>query len=155
MLQPGMHPILLLAMQNIFACLLFGPVLLLSHLIGWEDVGGAFEMILTYSEVFMLVVWLCAQMAATSMVCITLIHIVDSFWTIALRALRVVFWAACMTMAYYLSRGGGMPISIACPFSSFWGFVLLCGAFLAVAAAYCDRVHIPEETAEKAEGIPS
>merc|ERR1719217_290983 len=121
MLRPGMNPLLLLALQNIFACLIVGPLLLVFHLIGWEDVGGAFEMILTYSEVFMLVLWLCTQMAVTSVLCITLIHLADSFWTITLRALRVVFWALSMMIRYAMSGGNrAMPISIACPHASLW-----------------------------------
>lgn len=152
MSSPGMHPILLLALQNIFACLLFGPILMLCHLIGWEDVGAAFEMILTYSEVFMMVVWLCAQMAATSVLCITLIHVVDSFWTIALRALRVVFWSMGMLGTYYFSSHG-IPLSIGCPHSSAWMFVLLCSVMLGGAAICSDRAPSSEEP-EKGGAMP-
>lgn len=154
MLQPGMHPLLLLALQNIFACVLFAPVLLLFHVMGWEDVSGAFAMILTYGEVFMLVLWLCAQIAVTSALCITLIHIVDSFWTIALRALRVVLWALSMLGTFYLSSPG-MPVSIACPRTSLWAFVLLCGFLLGAGAAYSDRGAVVEEdSADKRRSKP-
>merc|ERR1719428_284164 len=42
MVQHGMHPLLVMALQNIFASLLFAPVLLLSHCAGLEDVVGGF-----------------------------------------------------------------------------------------------------------------
>jgi hypothetical protein len=153
MLEPGMHPLLLLALQNIFASLVFGPLLLLSHLAGWEDVVGAFAMIMSYTEVFMLVLWLCAQVAATSLLCITLIHIVDSFWMIALRALRVVFWAICILAAFY-TTGPSVPVSIACPWTSFWSFVLVLGSLLGVASIMHDRAVIPEESVDKGESQP-
>jgi len=146
MLQPGMHPLLLLALQNIFACVLVAPILVVCHLMGWEDVTGAFEMIVAYSEVFMLVLWLCAQMAATSVLTITLIHIVDSFWTIVLRALRVCFWAICVLSVYYL-QGNGTALSIAVPWESFWSFVLLSGTLMGAAATYCDKAFVPEDGA--------
>jgi len=155
MVQPGMHPILLLALQNIFACILFGPLLILCHLVGLEDVGAAFEMILTYSEVCMMVLWLCAQMAATSVLCITLIHLADSFWTIALRALRVVFWAFGMMLGYYMT-GPGVPVSIACPHTSVWAFVLLCSVFMGAVAIFNDRVPLAagDDLADKGSAMP-
>merc|ERR1712228_468988 len=84
LIQPGMPPLLLLALQNIFASLLFVPVLIVSNIIGWEDIGGGFQMIFAHQEVFMLVMWLCAQISLTSVVAIVLIQIADSFWAIAL-----------------------------------------------------------------------
>merc|ERR1719253_1221194 len=111
-------------------------------MLGWEDVSGAFEMILTYSEVFMLVLWLCAQMAASSLLCITLIHIVDSFWMIALRTLRVIFWALSILSLFYIS-GPAVPLSIACPLTSFWSFVLMLGVLLGATSTVYDRV-VPE-----------
>jgi hypothetical protein len=144
MVTPGMHPLLLLALQNVFACFVFGPILLLAHLVGWEDVSGAFEMILTFDEVFMLVVWLCAQIAVTSVLSITLIHLVDSFWTLVLRCLRVAFAAISLLLYFYMS-GPGLPVSIACPRSSLWAFVLVCGGMLMAASAISDRVARPED----------
>lgn len=153
MLEPGMHPLLLLALQNIFAALVFSPILLVCHLAGWEDVIGAFAMILSYTEVFMMVLWLCAQVAATSLLCITLIVIVDSFWMIALRALRVLFWAICIVATFYVS-GPGVPVSIACPLTSFWSFVLMFGVLLGMASTIYDRAIVPEESADKSEAPP-
>jgi len=138
MLQLEIHPLLLLGLQNIFAAVLFCPVLIISHLIGWEDIGAAFQTIGAYQEVFMLVTWLCAQLALTSVVCIMLIQIADSFWAIALRSLRVMFWGLSMIMTFYMSNPS-VPLSIASPRSSFWSFVICCGGCLAAAAIYTDR----------------
>jgi len=138
LVQINMHPLLLLALQNIFAALIFGPILVISYIVGWEDVVAAFQMILTTQEVFMMVLWLCAQISLTSVVCIMLIQVADSFWAIALRALRVVFWAMTALMSFYLT-GPGVALSIANPRSSFWSFVICSGAGLAAAAIYTDR----------------
>jgi hypothetical protein len=137
MLEPGMHPLLLLALQNIFASLLFTPILMVAHVVGWEDIGGAFQIILSHQEVFMLVMWLCAQIALTSIICIMLIQVVDSFWAIALRPIRVLFWGMTALANFYMSSG--VALSIACPRSSFWSFVILCGTGLAAAAIYTDQ----------------
>jgi len=137
MMEPGMHPLLLLALQNIFATLLFAPILMVAHVVGWEDVGGGFQVIMSYQEVFMLVMWLCAQMALTSIICIMLIQVVDSFWAIALRPIRVVFWGMTALANFYMSSG--LALSIACPRSSFWSFVILCGCGLAAAGIYTDQ----------------
>lgn len=151
MLQPGMHPLLLLSLQNAFACFIFGPILLVCHLMGWEDVSGAFQMILTFGEVFMLVLWLCVQMAATSLLGITLIHLVDSFWMVTLRAARVLFWALCILATFYTSNRRGLPMSVASPWGSFWSFMMMCGALLGAAAIYKDHVYTPEESPDKSE----
>jgi hypothetical protein len=135
--NPGMHPLMILALQNIFASLLFGPVLMLSHLLGWEDVGAAFQVILSQREIYMLVLWLCAQIALTSVVTIVLIQAVDSFWAVALRPLRVVCWGMVAFMKFYLTSS--LALSVASPHSSLWCFVLLCGCGLAAAAIYTDR----------------
>jgi hypothetical protein len=113
-------------------------------MVGWEDVSGAFEMILTFSEVLMLVVWLCAQMAITSVLSITLIHIIDSFWMMVLRCLRVAFAALSLLIYFYMS-GPGLPVSIACPRSSLWSFVLVCGLMMMAASAVSDRVAAPDD----------
>jgi hypothetical protein len=152
MKSPGMHPLMILALQNIFASLLFGPVLMLSHLVGWEDVGGAFQTILSQREIFMLVLWLCAQITLTSVVTIVLINAVDSFWAIALRPVRVVFWGMIALMRFYLRST--LALSIASPHSSLWSFVLLCGCGFAAAAIYTDRKAEDNVYADKALAIP-
>lgn len=136
--QLGLHPLLLLGLQNVFAAVLFTPVLAIAYIAGWEDVGAAFQMMLSSSSVFMMVTWLCAQLALTSVVCVMMIMVVDSFWAIALRALRVIFWAMASLTAFYVS-GPGVALSIASPRTSFWSFVICCGAGLAAAAIYTDR----------------
>jgi hypothetical protein len=137
MLDPGMHPLLVLALQNIFASLLFGPVLLIAHMLGWENVGSAFYMILSHQEVFMLVGWLCAQVALTSLACTMLIRVADSFWAIALRPIRVVFWGTATLMHFYLTSD--FTMSVRSPRSSWWSFVIVSGCCLAVAAMYTDQ----------------
>merc|ERR1719198_2896037 len=109
-------------------------------------------MILTYSQVFMLVLWLCAQMALTSVLCITLIYMADSFWAITLRALRVVFWAISLLAAFSLSdKEKGIPVSIACPHTSLWSFVLFASILIGAAAVISDKpISDPnEDTADK------
>lgn len=142
--DPGMHPLLILALQNIFASLLFGPLLLIAHIAGWEDIGAAFQIILSYQEVFMLVLWLCAQIALMSVVSIMLIQVVDSFWAVALRPIRVVFWGITMLASFYMHSS--LALSIASPHASFWSFVIFGGCGLAGAAIYTDR---------KEEDVPS
>lgn len=149
MVDPGMHPLLVLALQNIFASLLFGPVLLLSHFVGWEDIGSAFHMILSYREVFMLVVWLCAQIALTSLVCSFLIQVADSFWAIALRPIRVVLWGMVALMDIYMSSE--VALTITSPRSSWWSFVIVCGCGLAAVAIYADQAI--EDRAGKADSM--
>jgi hypothetical protein len=150
-----MHPLLLLGMQNILAAILFTPILILANLIGWEDVGAAFQTIISSSSVFMLVTWLCAQLALTSVVCVMLILAIDSFWAIALRAVRVIFWAMSALMTFYVSEPG-IALSIASPRTSFWSFVICCGAGLAAVAVYTDRKAEDEIIGDKsATGLTS
>jgi hypothetical protein len=85
-----LHPLLMLSLMNLFACVLFFPMLLLAHMIGWEDVSEGFAMTLRYREVYMLVAWLCLQMAMLSTINMGVTLMTDSFWAVSLRALRVV-----------------------------------------------------------------
>merc|ERR1719453_2190284 len=57
------NPILMLATMNILACLCFTPVLGFAHITGWENVGLAFQVTMASRQLYMLVLWLCAQMA--------------------------------------------------------------------------------------------
>jgi hypothetical protein len=147
MLQSGMHPLLFLSLQNIFACLIFAPLLVGFHLMGWEDAGSAFVMILTVAEVFMLVLWLCAQMAATSVLCVTIIHLTDSFWAVALRSVGVVLSALSMYHTWYTSQDA--PLSLASPWTSFWMFSLFCSCLLGFGAIHSDCVRDDEDSARK------
>lgn len=143
LVQREAHPVTILAVQNLCACFLFIPVVVIAQIVGWEDVGEGLGMIFQQKEVLMIVVWLCVAMAATQAVCILLVSITNSFWAVALRALRVVVWGAQMLAMY--SIGSPLPLSIACPHSSLWAFVMTCGTCLAVAAIYTDRRPQEEE----------
>jgi hypothetical protein len=153
MVQSSVHPLLLLALQNIFSSLLFSPVLFISHLVGWEDIGAAFQTILSYQEVFMLVTWLCAQIALASVICIMLIHVVDSFWAIALRPIRVVFWGMIALINFYMSSG--LALSVASPAQSFWSFMICCGCACAGAAIFTDRKAEDDIVSDKPSGPPA
>jgi len=133
------QPLLLLGLMNLFTSLLFAPVLLMVHLLGWEDVGRAFTILTGHPEVYMLVLWLCVQMAAISLVTVGLILLVDSFWTVALRSLRVVFWWGQEVFLFYTGCGGSVMLSISHPHASLWSVVMLCGLGLIAVAAYKDR----------------
>merc|ERR1740121_1785952 len=85
----------------------------------------------------MIVMWLCAALAVTSVVNIMLIYVVDSFWAIALRPIRVVFWGMITLINFYMASD--VALSIESPRSSFWCLMILCGCGLASAAIYTDR----------------
>merc|ERR1719491_1249368 len=153
LVQPGMHALQLLALQNLFACLLFSPILLLSHIVGWEDVGAGFQMMVTQPSVFLLVLWLCTQITASSVVTTMLIQVANSFWTVVLRALRVVFWAFLIAGSYFM-QGPDALISISCPRTSLYGFFLLCGVVLGAVAMFIDW-KAEEDAVEKSATMPS
>jgi hypothetical protein len=137
-----MHPLLMLALMNLFACVLFIPVLWLAHMVGWEDVSEGFAMTVRFREVYMLVAWLCLQMASISAITVGVILMVDSFWAVALRALRLVYWWLQQVWWFYAGAamaGQNISMSLACPHASQWTFVTLCGFALALAAIYTDR----------------
>lgn len=136
MSQLETHPLLMLGLQNLFACLLFAPVLLLAHLAGWEDVSLAAHMITSFREVYMLSLWLCIQMALISSVTVALISMVDSFWAVAIRSLRVVYWWFRELMVFYFVSD--TLLSVARPHASIWGFVMFLGVVLAATSMYTD-----------------
>mmetsp|Transcript_142356 Transcript_142356/g.265304 ORF Transcript_142356/g.265304 Transcript_142356/m.265304 type:complete len:403 (-) Transcript_142356:41-1249(-) len=152
------HPLMILAVQNIIACLLFIPIVSLAQVMGWEDVLEGLSMIFQQKQVLMIVIWLCVAMAATQAVSILLISMTNSFWAVALRTLRVVMWGAQMLMLY--SLGSPLPLSIACPHSSLWALILTCGTFLAIAAIYTDRqshaeVSMPDASKASSLAVPA
>merc|ERR1719401_3235183 len=66
----------------------------------------------------------------------------DSFWAVSLRALRVVYWWLQQLWWFYAGAaiaGENISVSLTCPHSSIWSFVMLCGFSLAAAAIYLDR----------------
>lgn len=130
------HPVMILAVQNLCACLLFLPVLFVAHVTGWEDVGEGLGVIFSQKPAFLIVTWLCVAMAATEVICIMIISMSNSFWAVALRALRVVLWGGQMLTLY--SLGSPLPLAIASPHSSFWALSMTFGTLLAMAAVHTD-----------------
>lgn len=142
LLQSKVHPLLMLSLMNMFSCVLFLPVLLGAHILGWEDVSEAFAVIFVSQEAFMLVAWLAVQMAAISLITIGIILMTDSFWAVTLRALRVAYWWLQQVWMFYAGAalaGADVSVSMACPHSSMWSLIMLCGFALAAAAIYTDR----------------
>lgn len=126
-------PLLLLAGMNLGACLICLPLLLMAHLAGFEDLGAAWHMIRAYPQVYMLILWLCVQMAATCGLAAGLIHTVNSFWAVALRSLRVIFWWIRVLIIFYYTSGADL-LSTSLPNESFWSFVMFCGLGIMVGA---------------------
>jgi hypothetical protein len=126
-------PLLLLAAMNVGALVASTPLLLVAHLASWEDFGAASRLITTYPQVYMLILWLCVQMAASSGFSVALIYTVNSFWAVSLRSLRVVFWWCRVLCIFYFTSGADL-LSTSLPNESYWSFVMFCGlAFMAAA----------------------
>jgi len=143
------NPILMLASMNILACLCFAPVLAFAHAAGWENVSLAFEVTMGSRQLYMLVLWLCVQMALFSAVSLALIGVVDSFWAVALRSFKAVFWW-CAQLAHLYFLNPSIVLSISKPHSSFWGFIMLGGCVLVGVAAVIDA-NAPKEANNKFE----
>merc|ERR1740121_2863163 len=126
-------PLLLLAISNVGAVIGCLPLLLVAHVAGWEDYAVSWRMMATYPQVYMLVLWLCVQMVASTGLCTALIYTVNSFWAVSLRALRVVFWWCKVLAIFYFTSGTGL-LSTSLPTQSYWSFVMFCGLALMVAA---------------------
>jgi len=125
---------LMLAVMNIIACLCFVPILGFAHAAGWEDVLGASVVIAGSRQVYMLVLWLCAQMALFSVVNLALIGMLGSFWAVAMRSFRAVFWWLS-ALIHVWAYAPGVPL---CPNASFWGFIMMSGCLLGGVAAVID-----------------
>jgi hypothetical protein len=150
MVQLEIQPLLMLALMNLFAFVIFLPLLVTAHVMGWEDVGEGVEMIVRYQEGTMLVVWLCVQMCFLSGATAALVCLVDSFWTTALHSMRVVFWWMRQLAAFYFFNS--TLLSIAQPHSSLWSFIMLVGLLLAAAAVVSDSK--AESHSEKLGKVP-
>jgi len=133
MVHLRVRPLLLLAGMNLGACMVCLPLLLLAHLTGLEDLAAAWQMIQAYPQVYMLILWLCVQMSATCSFASALIYTVNSFWAVALRSLRVVFWWSRVLVIFYCTSGSDL-LSTSLPNESFWSFVMFCGCCFLVAA---------------------
>merc|ERR1719491_440732 len=86
----------------------------------------------------MLILWLCVQMTAMSIVNSLLVSTVNSFWTVSLRSFRVVFWWCRVLFLFYFSSGAEL-LSTSLPVESAWSFLMLCGLGLAVGAILTER----------------
>jgi len=136
LVQLQVNPILVLGIQNIAAALLLGPILIAAQWSGYEDVSHAFAMILGHREVFMMVLWLSVQTVAISTVTLGLIMVTDSFWAVAARSVRVVFWWLRQLQLFYFTSNA--LLSVVRPHASLWSFVMVCGIVLALGAAMTD-----------------
>merc|ERR1719395_317835 len=133
---------LLLALQNIGACCLFLPCLIGAHAIGFENVNLAMKMMASNPEATMLTVWLCIQISAISIVTIGLIRVLDSFWAVALRSMRVVFWWLHQLILFYFASAAhqtAMSLSIARPHASLWSFAMFCSCVVITGAILLDE----------------
>merc|ERR1719197_861886 len=142
MLQLGAHPMLLLALQNVGACCMFVPCLIVAHAIGFENVDLAIKMLVSTPEATMLTLWLCIQISAISIVTIGLIRVLDSFWAVALRSMRVVFWWLHQLMLFYFASAAHqttMSLSIARPHASLWSFAMFCSCVVITGAILLDE----------------
>jgi len=147
------NPILMQGIQNLCAAILFIPLLGVAHLLGYEDVRHAFAMIMGHREVYMTVLWLCVQCAAISAVTVGLILTTGSFWTVAARSLRVIFWWFRQLLHFYLTST--TLLSVARPHASLWSFVMVWGLVLAFTAVATDYREVEEVPEEKSSSTPS
>lgn len=147
MTQFRVSPILMQAVQNLCAALLFAPALLGAHWSGYENVHHAFLMITGHLEIMMAVLWLCVQTVVISAITVSLISMVDSFWTVAARSLRVVYWWIQQLAWFYLTSG--TLLSVARPHASLWSLGMLGGISLGACAVFLDSRHHPECPGEK------
>merc|ERR1719324_1599925 len=85
----------------------------------------------------MIVLWLCIQMALISAASMLMICQMDSFWAVALRSFRVVFWWGRELFNFYFVSA--VSLSVAQPRASLWSFFMLCGGILALAAMLRDN----------------
>lgn len=137
LVQLKVDPFLMQGIQNICAALLFAPILFGAHLLGYEDVQHGARMIMAHREVYMAVLWLCMQSTILSFVTVGLISMVDSFWAVAARSLRVVFWWLRQLPMFYLTSS--TLLSVAHPHASLWSFGMICGIVLGLCAVVTDR----------------
>jgi len=130
------HPLLMLSAMNLLACLCFVPVLAFAWYSGLEDVFKGISLTMKYPQLYLLVLWLCAQSTLIEAVTVALIRTLDSFWAVSLRCFKpVVWWLSKLVHVFLFSEA---ILSIDRPDVSFWGFIMLCGVCLVGAAAIID-----------------
>lgn len=150
MVQLDTDPCLLLCIQNFLAVLLCIPILLFCHIAGWEDVGMAMTTIVSSTEVYMLVLWLCVQMSLFAVAGIALIAFVGSFWAVAMRCGKVVYWWCAELFFFFIFSH--QSLSIYRPNASVWSFVMFTGAAIAAIAITNDQgaqIHVEPQFPEK------
>merc|ERR1719313_1412465 len=112
------------------------PIVLFAHVSGWENVVSGMTLTWGNQQLYMVVIWLCTQMALIAAVGIAMISMLDSFWAVSLRSFKVVlWWCGKLARVFFFSE---MVLSIDKPNASFWGFIMLCGVSLIAAAAAVD-----------------
>jgi hypothetical protein len=138
--EPQLHPVLMLALQNLMGSALCLPLLGIAQYSGWEDVNGAVNVISGYREIYMLIVWLCIQVVVLSAITVAIISFTNSVWATTLHALRVVYWWISQLVVFYvLTRLGGYKAEIvSSPHLSPWSLAMLCGFILAAFTIYKD-----------------
>lgn len=130
------NPLLMLATMNVLASLCMAPILLFSYFAGWENPMNAITLTSDNQQLYMVVIWLCTQTSLLSVVGLAMIGMLDSFWAVSLRNLKVVlWWVSKLARVFFFSE---VVLSIDKPNASFWGFVMLCGVCLVGAAAAID-----------------
>mmetsp|Transcript_138088 Transcript_138088/g.240158 ORF Transcript_138088/g.240158 Transcript_138088/m.240158 type:complete len:405 (-) Transcript_138088:112-1326(-) len=135
LVQLEKNPLLMLGMQNLLASIVFIPVLAGAHFLEYENVQQAY-FALFKTRPLMVIVWLCLQTALTSLSTVGLICMVDSFWTVSLRCMRVIFWWIRELFFFYATSS--TLLSVARPHASVWSFFMICGLFLMVGAILVD-----------------
>lgn len=137
LIQHDVNLFLMQGVQNLCAAMIFLPILISAHYFGHENVQDALLMITGNRKIYMSVIWLCLQAAVLSAITVALILTVDSFWAVAARSLRVVFWWVRQLPYFYLTSN--TLLSVSRPHASLWSFVMVCGICLGMAAVIKDR----------------
>lgn len=131
MVQLDINPLLMLAVMNLLSFGIFIPILLFSEMAGLEDPHQAVVIMMESAQVDALTLWLCVQHATLSAVTVALILTVNSFWTVAMRCMRVVYWWCHQTFMFCFF-GSGL-LSVEAPRASLWSFIMMCACGLAMA----------------------
>jgi len=127
------HPLLMLAVQNVAAAVIFSPVLM------FDSVQHSIAIMVQFYEVGMIVGWLCVQISLLSLVSVALIRAVDSYWAVALLTLRVVYNWGCQLAVFYVSSNE--LLSVAQPEASKWSLVMMLGCIVLLVAFNEDKKH--------------
>jgi len=151
MVQLNTNPLLMLAAMNILASVCFAPIVAFAHIVGLENVVQCVTVTMANRTLYMMVLWLGVQIAVLSVISLALIGMLDSFWAVALRSFKAVFWWC--GQLFYVFFLGKEVLSVDHPNMSLWGFVMMCGVILVGAAAVTDaKARDLNTTPSKAQG---